>query len=216
MADPTQSTRHLEVTVVRGDGDRRAVMLQDIGTQQSVMLLLSDHRDADRAIWQRMRRHVSNPTLRQASDQVVNDADAARPDWSVRIETETPPASTGGDGARETRTTGHQRRWWLSAAALAGICTGLAASLIFDLVLGAPFDVSAAGRIGAAVTGASIVLAAAVVSSTAVRVMQMRETSAMADDLAHARAHLGAAAEQLAIVHRFRDLKKQSTDGLRA
>jgi hypothetical protein len=72
---------------------------------------------------------------------------------------------------------------------------------------GTPFNVTVAGWAGNAITGVSILSAATLVSYAAVLVMRMRETSAMADDLASARQHLNDAAKKLSIVRRFRDLK---------
>jgi len=201
---------HLEVTVVRGDGMRRAVMLRDPRTEQSVMLMLSGRRDADRAFWLSVRRRVGNPALRRASDKVVDYAAGSPGRDDVRTEFETlvrEDAETANQPGGEPRQTSGKWRWWLGAAIIGGIAASLAAAVgFFDMARGTPFTVTAAGWTGAAITGVSMLSAATVISYAVVLVTRMRETSAMADDLASARQHLNDAAEKLTIVRRFREM----------
>lgn len=200
----------LEVTVVRGDGRRRAVMLRDPRTEQSVLLMLSGRRDADRAFWFSVRRRVGNPALRNASDKVVDDA-AERPGWDegTGFETLIPEdPETAHQPGGESRQTSGKWRWWPGTAMISGTAVSLAAAVaFFDMARGTPFNATAAGWTGAVITGVSILSAATVISYAVVLVARMRETSVMAADLASARQHLNNAAENLTIVRRFRDLK---------
>ncbi|HTW70965.1 MAG TPA: hypothetical protein VME47_13830 [Acetobacteraceae bacterium] len=93
MGEPTEilTDQHIEVAIVDGQGDRQAVMLRDPRTKQSVTLMLSDQRTADRGVWLRMRGFVSNRPLRRTSDEIIDYVDTTPPAWDVEVEFETSP-----------------------------------------------------------------------------------------------------------------------------